>query len=73
MNEIKRLRIEKGLTQEQLAVKAGVTTVTINRAEKRDNMRYSTYKKIMSVLKDENITIIGDINGADGVRFPENL
>lgn len=59
MKEIKMLRVEKGLTQEQLAQLCGVTTVTINRAERKGNMRHSTYIKIMEVLKNENINPIG--------------
>lgn len=59
MKEIKMLRVEKGLTQEQLAQLCGVTTVTINRAERKGNMRHSTYVKIMEILKNENINPIG--------------
>lgn len=50
MNEIKVKRLEKGLTQEQLARLANLTTVTINRAEKKGEMKLSTYKKIMQAL-----------------------
>lgn len=63
MKEIKMLRVEKGLTQEQLAKLCGVTTVTINRAERKGNMRHSTYVKIMEVLKNENINPIGVVGG----------
>jgi transcriptional regulator with XRE-family HTH domain len=52
MNEIKVLRLEKGLTQEQLARIANLTTVTINRAEKKGEMKLSTYKKIMEALNN---------------------
>jgi transcriptional regulator with XRE-family HTH domain len=52
MNEIKVLRLEKGLTQEQLARIANLTTVTINRAEKKGEMKLSTYKKIMDALNN---------------------
>jgi transcriptional regulator with XRE-family HTH domain len=52
MNEIKVLRLEKGLTQEQLARLANLTTVTVNRAEKKGEMKLSTYKKIMDALNN---------------------
>jgi predicted transcriptional regulator len=50
MNEIKEKRLEAGLTQEQLARLADVTTVTVNRAEKKGDMKLSTYRKIMQAL-----------------------
>jgi transcriptional regulator with XRE-family HTH domain len=50
MNEIKNLRIKKGLTQEKLATLSGVTTVTVNRAENSGKMRQSTYIKLLNTL-----------------------
>lgn len=50
--EIKQLRKEKNLTQEKLAQMSGLTTVTINRAERFGKMRVSTYYKILQTLKD---------------------
>lgn len=52
MNEIKEKRLEAGLTQEQLARLADVTTVTVNRAEKKGDMKLSTYRKIMKALEN---------------------
>lgn len=52
MNEIKVKRLEKGLTQEQLARLANLTTVTINRAERKGDMKLSTYNKIMQALNN---------------------
>lgn len=52
MNEIKEKRLEAGLTQEQLARLADVTTVTVNRAEKKGDMKLSTYRKIMTALEN---------------------
>jgi DNA-binding XRE family transcriptional regulator len=50
MKEIKELRKRKGLTQEKLASLSGVTTVTVNRAEKSGKMRQSTYIKLLNTL-----------------------
>ena len=50
MKEIKELRKRKGLTQERLASLSGVTTVTVNRAEKSGKMRQSTYIKLLNTL-----------------------
>jgi transcriptional regulator with XRE-family HTH domain len=51
MESIKELRKEKGITQEKLAQLTGLTTVTINRAEKYGKMRLSTYETIINTLK----------------------
>lgn len=48
--KIKELRKQKGLTQEQLANATGLTTVTINRVEKKGSTRFSTIKKISNFL-----------------------
>jgi len=48
--KIRELRKSKGLTQEQLAKETGLTTVTINRVEKRGTTRFSTLKKITDYL-----------------------
>lgn len=50
MKEIKELRKRKGITQEKLASLSGVTTVTVNRAEKSGKMRQSTYIKLLNTL-----------------------
>lgn len=50
MKEIRDLRKKKGLTQERLASLSGVTTVTVNRAEKSGKMRQSTYIKLLNTL-----------------------
>lgn len=51
MESIKELRLEKKITQEKLAQLCGLTTVTINRAEKSGKMRLSTYETIINTLK----------------------
>lgn len=52
MESIKELRLEKKITQEKLAQLCGLTTVTINRAEKSGKMRLSTYETIINTLKN---------------------
>lgn len=51
---IRKLRKEKGLTQEQLARLTELTTVTINRVERFGTTRQSTISKIKNVLSNEN-------------------
>lgn len=48
---IKDLRKEKNLSQEKLARLSGVTTATINRAEKTGKIRLETYLKIINALQ----------------------
>lgn len=52
MIDIKKLRIEKGLTQQQLANLCGLSIVTINKAENSGKMRLSTYQTILYVLNN---------------------
>lgn len=54
MIDIKKLRIEKGLTQQQLANLCGLSIVTINKAENSGKMRLSTYQTILYVLNNHN-------------------
>lgn len=49
--DIKKIRKEKNITQEQLARLAGVTTATINRAEKSGKIRLETYLRILKALE----------------------
>jgi len=55
MVEIKKLRQEKGLTQEKLAQLSGLTTATINKAENHGNIRLLTYKLIIETLTNYDI------------------
>jgi transcriptional regulator with XRE-family HTH domain len=50
MIDIKKLRIEKGLTQQKLAELCGLSIVTINKAENTGKMRLSTYQTILYAL-----------------------
>lgn len=51
---IRKLRKDKGLTQEQLARLTNLTTVTINRVERYGTTRQSTLSKIKNILQNEN-------------------
>lgn len=50
MNELKKRRLELGLTQEQLAQKIGVTWSTISRWEKND--RIPTSERTRAMLQE---------------------
>lgn len=50
IQDIKQLRLEKGLTQEKLARLCNLTTATVNKAENKKNIRLSTYITIISKL-----------------------
>jgi len=52
MIDIKKLRIEKGLTQQKLAELCGLSIVTINKAENTGKMRLSTYQTILYALSN---------------------
>lgn len=54
--EIKKLRTERGLSREKLAHMAGVTSMTIYRAETKGNITYNNYMKILNTLKNETVT-----------------
>jgi transcriptional regulator with XRE-family HTH domain len=55
MVEIKKLRQEKGLTQEKLAQLTGLTTATINKAENHGNIRLITYRTIIETLTNYDV------------------
>jgi transcriptional regulator with XRE-family HTH domain len=50
MVDIKKLRIEKKLTQQKLAELCGLSIVTINKAENTGKMRLTTYQTILYAL-----------------------
>lgn len=52
MVDIKKLRMEKGLTQQKLAELCGLSIVTINKAENTGKMRLSTYQTILYALSN---------------------
>ena len=52
MMDIKKMRIEKGLTQQKLAELCGLSIVTINKAENTGKMRLSTYQTILYALSN---------------------
>lgn len=51
MNELKRLRKEKGLTQKELADKLGVHYMTIYNIESGKSKTVNTYLKAVKLLK----------------------
>ena len=54
-NEIKRLRIEKNFTQEELAIKSGISRVTLGKVERGElgNTSVKTLDLILSNLGQE--------------------
>ena len=52
MIDIKKLRMEKKLTQQKLAELCGLSIVTINKAENTGKMRLSTYQTILYALSN---------------------
>lgn len=50
--EIRTLRLAKGLSQEKLAQLCGLTSQTIYRAEKTGKITLSNYLKITNTLKN---------------------
>lgn len=50
MDELKRLRVLKGWSQEQLAEKAGVSRSAVQDAERGEEIRVSTAKKLAAVF-----------------------
>ena len=47
---LKRLRHDRGISQNQLAEQAGVNTSVINRAERGNDARLSTWDKLFEAL-----------------------
>jgi DNA-binding XRE family transcriptional regulator len=54
--EIRTLRIARGLSQEKLAQLCGLTSQTIYRAEKTGKITLSNYLKITNTLKNATTT-----------------
>ena len=59
---LKTERQKQGLTQKQLAEKAGVSFVSINRIEKGNLPRVSVINKIFNALGKNLNYIVSDIN-----------
>jgi len=53
MMSVRKLRLEKGLSQEQLAEMAGISTRTLLRIERGANARPETLKCLAAVLETE--------------------
>lgn len=58
---IKRIRKEKGMTQKELAERAGVTVITVQRYEQKkdgDSILQKTLEKIASALDTNTLTLL---------------
>ena len=53
---IKQLRVDKGMTQQVLAEKSGISRTTINQLEKKSNKAAST-KTLLAIAKALGTTI----------------
>ena len=59
---LKRLREERGVTQEQLAFDAGITSSALSRIERGlNNPRWTTLKRIAEALKVSLVDLATDI------------
>jgi predicted transcriptional regulator len=67
--QCKLARVALGWGVIELADKANVSTQTITRLEKGDQLRPSTLKSIQSVLEEAGIEFIKENGGGVGVRF----
>lgn len=56
---LRRLRVEAGLSQEELALKAGVTRATVNLLEAGQVARVSTIRKLSSALGVQIAELLG--------------
>jgi transcriptional regulator with XRE-family HTH domain len=63
---LKRLREERGVTQEQLASDAGITSSALSRIERGlNNPRWTTLKRIAEALKVSLVDLATDIEMGD--------
>lgn len=55
VSEIKRLRVEKSLTQKELAIKSGISRVTLGKVERGElgNISVKTFDLLLSNLGKE--------------------
>jgi DNA-binding XRE family transcriptional regulator len=67
--QCKLARVALGWGVIELAQKADVSTQTITRLERGDQLRPSTLLSIQSVLEDAGIEFIKENGGGVGVRF----
>lgn len=73
---VRKLRLDKGLSQEQLAEMSGISTRTLQRIERGGKTSPETLKCIAAVLETDFATLREDqdmqtLNSSDQVVFPE--
>ncbi|TAV82659.1 XRE family transcriptional regulator [Rhizobium ruizarguesonis] len=69
---VKKLRVKRGLSQERLALEAGLERVSISQIErKRVNLGIDSLGKIASVLRCDILELF--VEPAMGEQEPENL
>ena len=73
---VRKLRLDKGLSQEQLAEMSGISTRTLQRIERGGKASPETLKCIAAVLETDFATLREDqdmqtLNSSDQVVFPE--
>ena len=60
-DNLKRQRIRRALTQEELAAKAGLTTASVARIERNETEpRMSTLRKLAKALNIDPAELVGD-------------
>ena len=60
-DNLKRQRIRRALTQEELAAKAGLTTASVARIERNETEpRMSTLRKLAKALNIDPTELVGD-------------
>jgi transcriptional regulator with XRE-family HTH domain len=67
-NKLRRARLDKPMTQEELSQKSGVTEATISRLESGSAARISTVKKLATALGVQPAELIDTIT-----YFPQHL
>ncbi|MDW9537835.1 helix-turn-helix transcriptional regulator [Sinorhizobium meliloti] len=67
--QCKLARVALGWGVLELAKAANVSTQTITRLERGDQLRSSTLKRVQRVLEDAGIEFIPENGGGVGVRF----
>lgn len=67
--QCKLARVALGWGVNELAVRANVSTQTVTRLERDEELRPATLAKIQKVLEDAEIEFIPENGGGVGVRF----
>jgi transcriptional regulator with XRE-family HTH domain len=63
LRELRRIRESKFLTQQELADRAGVALITVNRLEGgRSEARFPTVRKLAAALGVEPAQLVGEVS-----------